>query len=71
MKKGFIDRSGDGLSLSGTPITIPAHVDSALLLVALIITHVAGTDPNAARLAIDPWLVEHDILDHWDVESTV
>jgi hypothetical protein len=66
----FIDMSGDGLNLSGTPITISAYVESALVLVVHIIGHVAGNNPNAARVVGDPWLEEHDIPDHWDVEST-
>jgi hypothetical protein len=66
---GFIDRSGDGLNLSGTPITIRAYVESALLLVVHFISHVAVTNPNTARLVGDPWLVGHDIPDHWDAES--
>jgi hypothetical protein len=70
VKNGFIDRSGDGFNLSGTPITIRVYVVSALLLVDHFISHVAGTNPSAASLVGDPWLEEHDIPDHWDVEST-
>jgi len=70
MKSGFINRSTDGLRLSHIPITIRADVDSVLLLVAHIISDVAGTNRIAARLAGDPWLEGHDIPDHWDAEST-
>jgi hypothetical protein len=70
VKNGFINRSVDGLRLSHTAITIRVDIDSALLLVDHIIGDVAGTNPNAARLAADPWLEGHDIPDHWDAEST-
>jgi hypothetical protein len=70
MKRGFIVRSVDSLSLSHNPITIRAEadVDSALLLVAHISGDVACANPNVARLVGDPWLDLHGILDHWDVE---
>lgn len=70
MKRGFIVRSVDSLSLSHNPITIRAEadVDSALLLVAHISGDVAYTNPNAAKLVSDPWLDLNGILDHWDVE---
>ncbi|HVD20451.1 MAG TPA: hypothetical protein VNB95_00735, partial [Nitrososphaera sp.] len=60
MKNRFIDRSGDGLSLSGTPITIRVYEVSALLLVVHFIIHVAGANPKAVRLVDDPWLEGHD-----------
>ena len=69
VKNGFTSRSADGLNLSHTPITIRVDVDSALLFVAHITGGVAGTNPNDARPADDPWLHGHDIPDHWDAES--
>jgi hypothetical protein len=69
VKNGFTSRSADGLNLSHTPITIRVDVDSALLFAAHITGGVAGTNPNAARPAGDPWLDGRDIPDHWDAES--